>query len=321
VLWAHSVQDLKNGAGSWNYPVNAYVVSFVMPLFFLLSGFFFKSSLRNNFKEFLSKKTVQLLLPWLFWSVATGIYYYLAAPDKADIKISDIVKTAFGGYLWFVRELFISYLITFVAYKVFRKEYQAIIISIGLVLILPLCKLQSALLPFFITGILIKDNYALILKYANRLMIAATLIFGACWFFWDVSYYTLNAQVFDWNTLSFTFAHVKTAIFFFITGLSGSMVFFFLFSKIYRDHSFFSYMSKAGKYTLGIYILQVPVLQIFLNNAIDFPAMNKWVYCFAATPVTAFLILVFCCFVIKLVHKNKYLELLLFGNSFQKYAK
>ena len=319
VLWAHCVQNFKDGLGSWVYPVNEYILSFVMPLFFVLSGLFFRSSLKINLKEFIRKKVVQILFPWFLWSVIIGIYFYFSMFNKDDINFLKYLKFVFGGNLWFLRELFFSYLTAFVFFKIFKKEYLAIILSIVCVLILPFGEHQCYYLPFFISGILIKDNYEYILNNVYKLIVLVTLTYGICLFFWDVSFYSINGQIFDWSTLSFTFVNLKIAGFRFITGISGSLFFFLIFLKLYKDNPFFSYLSKVGKYTLGIYILQVPVLQILLNELIDFPAMSIGVYCCIVTPVSAFLILEFCYLTLKLAGKNKSVELILFGSSFQKY--
>lgn len=63
VLWGHSLQYLKNEADFFHNPIFEFIYSFHMPLFFMISGFFFNSSLKLNFKEFIYKKTIQLLLP------------------------------------------------------------------------------------------------------------------------------------------------------------------------------------------------------------------------------------------------------------------
>ena len=41
-----------------------------MPLFMMVSGYFFSSSLRLSFGDFIKKKFTQLLLPGLTWSLA-----------------------------------------------------------------------------------------------------------------------------------------------------------------------------------------------------------------------------------------------------------
>ena len=74
VLWGHSLQYLKNGYDFFHNPMFEFIYSFHMPLFFMVSGFFFRSSLKLNFKDFLHKKGVQLLLPCVVWAT---IFYLM----------------------------------------------------------------------------------------------------------------------------------------------------------------------------------------------------------------------------------------------------
>ncbi len=48
------------------------VLSFHMPLFMIISGFFFQSSLRLSLKELLTSKICQLLVPALVWGLASS---------------------------------------------------------------------------------------------------------------------------------------------------------------------------------------------------------------------------------------------------------
>ena len=47
----------------------AIIHSFHMPLFMAICGYFFRSSLQLDFKSFLKKKFVALMLPALSWSL------------------------------------------------------------------------------------------------------------------------------------------------------------------------------------------------------------------------------------------------------------
>lgn len=48
------------------------VLSFHMPLFMIISGFFSQSSLRLSLKELLTSKICQLLVPALVWGLASS---------------------------------------------------------------------------------------------------------------------------------------------------------------------------------------------------------------------------------------------------------
>ena len=62
VLLGHSVEQLT-GNDYWDNPIWSFIYTYHMPLFMLLCGYFFGSSLKLTFGELLKKKFVQLLLP------------------------------------------------------------------------------------------------------------------------------------------------------------------------------------------------------------------------------------------------------------------
>ena len=45
------------------------IYTFHMPLFMMVSGYFFKSSLNLSFGQFLKKKSIAMLLPAVTWSL------------------------------------------------------------------------------------------------------------------------------------------------------------------------------------------------------------------------------------------------------------
>lgn len=66
VLWGHCVQYLISGEFA-DKPVYRHIYSFHMPLFMMLSGFFFAMTCRRGFWKLSVKKFRQLLLPVLCW--------------------------------------------------------------------------------------------------------------------------------------------------------------------------------------------------------------------------------------------------------------
>ena len=44
VVWGHSIQNMGDGNDFWTNPVHEFICSFHMPIFMLVSGFFFSKS-------------------------------------------------------------------------------------------------------------------------------------------------------------------------------------------------------------------------------------------------------------------------------------
>ncbi|MDR3171568.1 MAG: acyltransferase family protein [Treponema sp.] len=189
VLWGHNIQQFDNSLDRLHClqnPVFAFIYSFHMPLFFMISGFFFKSSLKLNLKEFCYKKGKQLLLTWFVWCLLRGSYLLIDAIVSNGQKLSLIqcVLKIFSGHFWFLIALFILYFITYIFYKFVKKGIFVFLLSIPVILFLP----YGYHLPAFLLGILIKENYHIIEKHSNKLLLLAFFVFIISEYFWNGSY-------------------------------------------------------------------------------------------------------------------------------------
>jgi fucose 4-O-acetylase-like acetyltransferase len=164
-------------------------------------------------------------------------------------------------------------------------------------------------------GIFCREYYTFIKKYTNIILLISTIIFGICLPFWKGEYYGIFFKVFSWKTMQFDFSNITTGLYRILIGVSGSMFFFTMFNKIYYENTISKHLSKYGQYTLEIYILQVIVIETILTRIIDFPSMNMWLYSLVITPIIAIIVFIFCIIIIKLIKKNKYINILLFGRK------
>lgn len=325
VIWGHSIEYLKNGYDCFQDPIFEFIYSFHMPLFFMISGFFFRSSLKLKLKEFLLNKSVQLILPIVVWAVLFFLIGFLSnfvsgkAHDFSNrFEVMKLILVNIRDN-WFLRELFFSFCIVYVTLKLFKKEWLACILSMSFVLIFPfLCGTQRVFLPVFWAGFFLKDYYYIFKRYANQLLLITGSIFVVCLMFWD-GYYTMYTSGFpsliNFHTLIFNFTNIDISIFRLFIGICGSLFFFTLFEIMYSDNMLFRYLTKIGINTLAIYLIQRLLLEKWANELIDFPNMNLWVYNLLVTPLFSVIILLFCFLLIKIVQKNKYAELLLFGKK------
>lgn len=79
---------------------------FHMPFFFFLSGLTFTSPhLSNNVNLFIIKKINRIMVPWVFFSVISGIIEICVG------KINQDTNAPFNGPLWFLQTLFIAIVI------------------------------------------------------------------------------------------------------------------------------------------------------------------------------------------------------------------
>ena len=70
VCWGHCIQVFHHDNSYWSNPVWELIYSFHMPLFFFVSGYFLKNSVKKlSFFAFLKKKIIVLLIPYFSWQI------------------------------------------------------------------------------------------------------------------------------------------------------------------------------------------------------------------------------------------------------------
>jgi len=326
VIWGHSIQYLKgNEFDFFQDPIFAFIYSFHMPLFFFLSGFFFQSSLKLTFKNFTLKKIEQLLLPCFIWAilyVLYGVFIKIAMnkPLLWDEVLISIVNP-FEWSLWFLRELFICFLLAFIFIKAIKIEWLAAVASIVFVLITPIGAYSRTFLPIFWVGFFFHKESVNIFRHTNLYLILSGIIFFICLLFWNGNYtiyVTDSPMLFNLITHTFNFENINIIIFRFLIGLAGSVFFFLLIKKTYRKNSFFSLFERAGVLTLGIYILQNGIIVSRINELLDFSPINSWTYSLILTPAISLIVIILCVLTIKIINRNRKISLLLLGSSYLK---
>lgn len=116
-----------------------WIYSFHMPLFFFISGFLF--SLTNpierlqtmSYTSFLKKKTVRLLIPFLFFNTVIFLIKATLVRDPSMMQHpttlaldSFIHYTLFApiGFMWFLPALFIVFVLIFPFWKIIRCKLR-----------------------------------------------------------------------------------------------------------------------------------------------------------------------------------------------------
>src|SRR5687767_3873922 len=73
VVLGHALRGLQNAqllpTSGWSHALDAWIYSFHMPLFFLLSGFFMEKAVHKPLDRALKDRAKTLLWPYLVWSV------------------------------------------------------------------------------------------------------------------------------------------------------------------------------------------------------------------------------------------------------------
>lgn len=89
-----------------SYPLSTQITSFRMPLYFILSGLFFKTY--EGFCGFIKRKINKLLIPFLFFLVTTSVIPYAIISHDLSLKFffTDMNGPIYNYAIWFLLCLF-----------------------------------------------------------------------------------------------------------------------------------------------------------------------------------------------------------------------
>jgi fucose 4-O-acetylase-like acetyltransferase len=346
VLCQHGIEALNDAImvpTSEHYfetdPFHTLTAACTMPLFFMISGFFFTSSFNLSFKEVLRKKVTILIIPHIAWFIILAFVdlglpflgWSRTTPRPFSIlgQLEAFLMPESRSDFWFFRELFVTEMIVFTFCKILKKRHIAFIGSMFFVLLFNcfgvVTRMQRFMLPIFWTGILLKTYHPFFTKHLNKLLISFSVLFAVCLYFYDHPYVIyasdfppiINFQqsfaeggiVFD-NITSIGISGIR-----FLTGVAGSLFFFALFQRFWRKNKVTAFLSRCGQITIGIYGIQAILVQRVIGNLLDFSNINIWLYWFIITPIAALLGLLVCVLITRLIQKNKTLTFILFGSS------
>ncbi len=312
VLWGHCVQHLLSSDYTTE-PVYRYIYSVHMPLFMMISGYFAVSSMSLNFKTFITKKSIQLLLPCLIWGIIIAM-----------ITNRSMASTFSAGHIfvdfWFLKTCFVCYLMAYVVHRFKKLRLYVLILTLLFSQIAPLVVSLKYMFPCFIIGMMLKSQPRM-LQWVTGKSLVFLLLFIAMLFIWDERFWpyanfkaALESR--ELATLANTFF-----IWFYrlLIGIVGSLAFIGLFKRIFDgDKARLSPGIKAlcsyGQYTLGIYILQSVILETWMKNTINLDTLPPFVFNFIVSPIISIALIYICSLIIKVINKNHYSALLLLGN-------
>lgn len=320
VLWGHCVQFMGGGY-FWDNPVFGFIYSFHMPLFMVVSGYFFSSSLHNSFGKVLKKKTMQLLLPVVSWAVIITLSVYLSElfirGNKMDIPVlTTKILLCIKGDLWFLKCLFSCYMLSYISMRVFKNVWFACLMANLFFLFIPSLFAEIFLLPFFWMGFFINKYSQWIEKYKSELLVTSSSLYLILFNFWtgrDTIYATPMHTLINWQTFTIEFTNYGMALFRFFIGAMGAMSVILFFSKYVKDSWLTRLLAKWGSLTMGIYIVQYYLLQVWLSRY-DLPEMSLFTYNYVVTPLLSILLLfvaIFCC---RIIQKNRFTNFLFLGH-------
>ncbi len=258
VIWGHSSFFLFDE-----------VYSFHMPLFFFLSGCFFKWN--TTYRQFIKKKISQLIIPYIIFFLLSYIFYIvlLGLTHRLDTAYSlNMLKglIPFGNEvmnssLWFLYTLFWMSIIYMAIRKICSNNFLILIICLGLHLLEYVMLINNIKLPFFFNRslesiIYMHWGYWLYHIWTSNLVLKLpiwkkVLLFLFSFFLW--------ALIFHFQS---TMEGIVRNALGLIVAFTGIMFSFFLCSLFFPAKRLRSILTYLGSHTLCLFALHMPLLEI-----------------------------------------------------------
>lgn len=325
VVWGHSIQNMGDGNEFWTNPVHEFICSFHMPIFMMVSGFFFSKFSGKPLPQSLGRRFKQLIVPCFGWSlvlVAINIGYMLydgISPSPVD-TVKSIIQETFTRF-WFLRSVFICFTLALVSMKIFKKDWVAFIVSLVLFLALPdngRIHFDKFMYPFFWMGYFVHKHIDSIMRHRNQLLVSSALAFVVLLFFYckEAYIYITGMSLYDYRGGQWVFYPISERLlvisYRYLIGFIGSLAVFLFLQRIYRPG--YRAIEKVGTYTLGIYTIHILIEGNILQR---FNLLNTgfFMFNFIITPVISVLLIVLCIGIIKVLEKNNFSSLLFLGKT------
>lgn len=270
VVYGHCIQQFDDHYKESSLFLIIY--SFHMPLFMMLSGYILDYTRLLNWRQIVTKRFCQLILPSLFW-----MSVICATENVIGAWHLSFSRSLWYG-LWFLKSLFACTILLVVPQQIFRHKYISLTISLILsqitVFIPHLWFLQlNVMLPSLVAGMFVKDIFVKSKKLTVIITIVSAIVFTLLLhsFDKDILYPDMFLLLSD-NWID----QYYTQLYKVIIGISGAIAILGLFKILFEsaETKFFKRLSVLGRFTLEIYILQSLILEVLLSRYLEISPDN-----------------------------------------------
>lgn len=315
VLWGHSEQYLLSCDYS-ERAVYRHIYSFHMPLFMMISGFFYAMTIKSGIISNILHKARHLLLPVLGWS---GIMFLaMSVLHRHFPPLESYLDFAVYG-LWFLKSVFACSILGIFPFLIFRNHFAlaSVIASVvsQVLFFIPVVNLPF-MFPAFLVGGIVYMYHDFFTSNLRWIVPLCGLIWVVCNMFLDADAYQMMNAGEKTYSISYIFERFCWKIYKYAMGLSGALFFMGLFEVIFsspRSSRVMSICTEWGGMTLGIYILQSFILEDYLANRLNFDDLPSLIFDFVISPLISLGVMVTSVIIIRLIRFNAYLSYFLLG--------
>lgn len=317
VVWGHCLQNMTTTGNYFSTSLTCEVIiSFHMALFMLVSGYFAYSSLSKPFGDVMKKRAVQLLLPSVTWFLIIRSMSLMASGQLFSMYGLKELITGSLTSLWFLKALFVCYLIVMIGASLYRKSiYLLPIYIIGVYAIGEQLNYSStiSMLPFFLGGLILRKYEGWIFSHSAPIFALSCVIWMYMICSFDIPDYSIYHHPFALNGEG-NFAMVLRTV----AGLSGALTSLLAIRALCRNResSVMKALAKVGSMTLGIYCIQVLFAEVgsrFFAPYLD--QLPRVFYDLIITSAYSIVVIAICVGLIIIIRTSKYSRLLLLGEN------
>ena len=283
-------------------PMYRLIYTFHMPLFMMLAGFFAANVSDKDFKAFFSGKAVRLLLPVVSFCVVFQVLIFG----------STLYGALYYSY-WFPKSLFVCTAMYYVCGGCFRKRrVAALVVSLVLSQFIFTWQIHK-MYPCFVAGTLLARNYTWVVRNMRSVAAYSGILFLALLCFVGTQWNPFPSGQMH-PGVSYLLRHSHRLV----IGLAGSCAFFCLFCLAgvrMRRSRIGDVLLSFGRDTLGVYLVQVVVLEILMDRYIEFTSIDTTLFSLVVAPALALVLTVGCVLCVRLLRRFRLTRLLFLGEK------
>lgn len=202
VVYGHCLQNLTSDSHYWlNDSVSQCIISFHMPVFMLISGYFAYSSLEKPFVKVITRKAQQLLVPSITWFLIVSLIAIILHRDFTFERIYMVITSLLSSY-WFLKSLFMCYLLTMIGAYLYKwKSWMLAVFLTCLLFCAEYLNYVSciSMYPFFCVGLLYHHFQERVDIHPVTVFLISLYCYNIFFSIYDSVEYNLYIRPFEWS--------------------------------------------------------------------------------------------------------------------------
>lgn len=293
----------------WLDPWHIAIYSFHMPLFALISGYFFVKALAERSpKAFVLGKLPSLLAPWVLWGAVT--WCIKAWQGGFSMLQAKAALVHILGIYWFIPAIAAVMLLTWAIYRYFSRPWLVCLLLLLVLQLLPASKVPmydflrikqtTFLFPFFVLALEFRRHQDFCMSLFERYRYASLLLalgaYGLLLWAYDKDTYMYFSGVSLLDSSLGLWGQAYVNLSRWVIGVLGSFLVAYV-VYLLRNTMLMRIVAQLGTMSLGVYLLQ----EVLLAYGVRVYSLGAYIpYPYLSMFVISILVSVLCWGIIRL---------------------